>query len=261
MPILAISTHFLLLQRRFPHFRAVSVSLLTLITFLGEIEDWESSPPASFRVILVRVGQEQRFPFLGPYKGRLYEQRLYEQGCFLWFEKITRVSYLLCNYLWYCRLFAWCAALHIARLSRHEFCHEVKLRVGCPLCTPTYVLPQVLSERRRNLDDKSSATKTIQVYHTFRYQEHILIILDLLRYFVLFCTFACCFVVLGVEAFVGSISLPVHRFSAATSDSTTTRTRCWQFYFSRSRPEICGKCILWIFVVPFQCFQDDYRIS
>ena len=82
-----------------------------------------------------------------------------------------------------------------------------------------------------------------------------------IRYFVLFCTFACCFVVLGVEAFVGSISLPVHRFSAATGDSTTTRTRCWQFYFSRSRPEICGKCILWIFVVPFQCFQDDYRIS
>ena len=54
----------------------------------------------------------------------------------------------------------------------------------------------------------------------------------------MFCIVACCFVVLGVEAFVGSISLPVHRFSTATGDSTTTRTRCWQFYFSRSRPGI-----------------------
>eukprot|EP00434_Breviolum_minutum_P037553 symbB.v1.2.033303.t1/scaffold4114.1/size44431/2 len=34
MPILAISTHFLLLQRRFPHFRAVSVSLMMLVTLL-----------------------------------------------------------------------------------------------------------------------------------------------------------------------------------------------------------------------------------
>ena len=257
MPILAISTHFLLLQRRFPHFRAVSVSLLTLITFLGEIEDWESSPPASFRVILVRVGQEQRFPFLGSYKGRLYEQRLYEQGCFLWFEKITRVSYLLCNYLWYCRLFAWCAALHIARLSRHQFCHEVKLRVGCPLCTPTYVLPHVLSESRRNLDDKSSATKTIQVYHTFRYQTHILIILDLLICFVLFCL---CLLL---------------RHSRSWGF-------CWLYFSSCPSIQRCNRWLhhhenqmlaillfpfkarnLWQmhFVVPFQCFQDDYRIS
>lgn len=47
-----------------------------------------------------------------------------------------------------------------------------------------------------------------------------------------------------VEAVVGSVSLPVHRFSVATGDSTTTRTRCWQFYFSGSRPEMCGTCIL-----------------
>ena len=46
------------------------------------------------------------------------------------------------------------------------------------------------------------------------------------------------------EAVVGSVSLPVHRFSVATGDSTTTRTRCWQFYFSGSRPEMCGTCIL-----------------
>ena len=74
---------------------------------------------------------------------------------------------------------------------------------------------------------KCSATKIIQVYHTF-----------ILYMIYMFCIVARCFVVLGVEAFVGSISLPVHRFSTATGDSTTTRTRCWQFYFSRSRPGI-----------------------
>ncbi|CAK8998750.1 unnamed protein product [Durusdinium trenchii] len=34
MPILALATHFLLLQRRFPHFRAVSVSLMMLVALL-----------------------------------------------------------------------------------------------------------------------------------------------------------------------------------------------------------------------------------
>eukprot|EP00913_Durusdinium_trenchii_P029978 g28091.t1 len=34
MPILALATYFLLLQRRFPHFRAVSVSLMMLVALL-----------------------------------------------------------------------------------------------------------------------------------------------------------------------------------------------------------------------------------